>query len=181
MQNISSIVEEILKESTDVSNVDPKISNRIKQIKKIYQQIKEIESTIKEQVGDLQKQAKDLEKQAQVFYKEILPILKDVEDHALEAEGIFIELKAGRRSPKVGYDLLASKVNSELLSMAEKAMTEAAQFAQKPTVKLTHVKTAGLGDWLKKQWNKLKSWVSSLKKQEKSIGKAVKDLKAATE
>lgn len=169
---ITKVAIEILKQSVDVSGLDPKINNRIQEIKKIYQKISVIQKEVSERVGTLQKEIKDLEKQAKIFEKQLLPVLKEVEDHALQAEGIFIELKKGRRSPKVGYEFLADKVNSELLMAAEEAISVAAAFAQSPTVKLSN-KTAGVFDAIKSYWNRfitaIKSVKSKLTKSKKTL------------
>lgn len=184
MNRIESIVNEILKESADISQIDPKIQNRIKAVKKVYQQIDTVQKQINEAVGDLQNQIKDLEKQAGIFMKEIIPVLKDLEDHAIAAEGIFIELKKGRRSPKVGYEYLAERVSSELLLAAEEAMTKVAEFAKSPTVTVSNsnqmTKNAGLFDWLKRKWNDLLNWLKGLKRKNTEIGKALSELDKIT-
>lgn len=168
------------KVAVDISEVDPKIQNRISKIKEIYQQIKRKKDAIQEQVGSIQQEIKVLERQAKIFEKEVLPILKDLEDHAITAEGIFIELKKGRRSPKEGYDFLASKVNSDLLKAAEAVIADAATFAKSPSITVSHVKTAGILQWLKKRWQQLVGWAKKLKGVEKSLGKSVADLDRAT-
>lgn len=185
MNNIKKIAEDILKVSVNISEVDPKIQNRIKEVKKIYQQISVIENTIREQVEDLQNQVKQLQKQAQIFEKQLIPVLKELQDHAIEAEGVFIQLKKGRRSPKVGYEYLADKVSSELLMAAEEVITDAAEFAKGLTISVSSTdgleKTAGkFTDWLKNQWNKLVSFVNKLKSRSNSVKKSINELKRAT-
>ena len=167
--NVQKIAAEIL--AADVSTLDPKIQNRVKEMKKVHQQIKEIQDRVSEQVGDLLKQIKTLEKQSGIFEKEIMPELKRLEDHAIRAEGILIELKAGKRSPKVGYEFLASKVTSELISAAEEAMTEAAKFAHAPTIEVTSKKIAGkILDWLSMKFKVLINWAQSLTAKNDRIG-----------
>lgn len=182
--NIEQMADEIVKSAADISKLDPKIQNRIGEVKKIYQKIKVIQDSINEQVSDLQSQIKDLEKQAKIFEKQLMPTLSELEDHAVEAEGIFIQLKKGRRSPKVGYEYLADKVTSELLMAAEDAITDAAKFAKGLTIKVSKAdgttKTAGITDWLKKQWDNLVSFVTKLKNRNKSIKNLLTQLKKAT-
>ena len=179
--NIQKLATEIL--AADVSELEPKVQNRVKELKKIHQQIKEIEDRVKEQVGDLQKQIKTLEKQSSIFEKEIMPELKRLEDHAIRAEGILIELKPGKRSPKVGYEFLASKVSSELIAAAEEAITKAAEFAQNPTieipdaVKASKKKTAGrILEWFAEKFRMLLGWAESLTVRNDKIGTMLDEL-----
>jgi len=178
--NTEKIIEEIFKSAVDISEVDPKISNRIAKIKEIYQDINKIQKIIDNQVKTMTEEIKDLKKQASTFEREILPTLQQIEDHAIKAEGIVIELKKGRRSPKIGYDYLASRVNSDLLKAAEEAMSAASQFAKSPSITVSHVKTAGILNWLKQRWNDLISWVKKLKTREKSLSQSVKELDQLT-
>jgi peptidoglycan hydrolase CwlO-like protein len=179
--DIQKIAEDIFKESADVGTLDTKIQNRVKEMKKVHQQIKEIQDRINEQVGDLYKQIKTLEKQSGIFEKEIMPELKRLEDHTIRAEGILIELKAGRRSPKVGYEFLASKVASELITGAEEAMAEAAKFAQAPTIEITsNKKTAGkILDFLIMKFRSLISWAQNLTARNDKIGAMLEQIEGA--
>jgi len=182
MKNVEKIAVSIL--ATEVGELDPKIGNRIKQMKDIYQKMKKIEEEISTKVGNLQKELKSLEKQSGIFEKELMPILKDLQDHAIKAEGIYVELKTGRRSPKVGYDYLAERVNSEMLRAAEEAIAKAAEFAQSPSIALAsinkQIKTAGIFDGLKKLWDKFTGWIKGMKKKVDEIGNNVDKLDAIT-
>jgi len=161
---------------------DPKIENRIKEVGKIIKQMDQIKDEIEKLVGDKQKELKALEKQLGQFYKQIVPVLKEVKGHALTVDNIYVELKKGRRSPKTGYEYLAERVNSEMLKLAEEAMTAAAQFAQKPTVTVSKTKvTAGFFDWIKAKWGALMSIIKGMKKSSSDIGKLASKLEKATE
>jgi len=173
-------IADYMRVSTDVKTLDKKLQNRIEEVKKIYIKIDGVKKVIAEKVGSLEKEIKALEKQTEIFEKELIPVLKQLEDHAIQAEGVFIELKSGKRSPKVGYDYLAEKVNSELLRLAEEAMTKAAEFAQKPTIKVATTRVAGIIDFIKAQWDKLVKFVSELKKGTDGVGKLVSKLDAMT-
>lgn len=168
--DVQKVAAEIL--ATEVADIEPKLQNRIKEMKKVHQQIKEIQDRVSEQVGDLLKQIKTLEKQSAIFEKEIMPELKRLEDHTIKAEGILIELKAGRRSPKVGYEFLASRVASELITGAEQAMAEAAKFAQAPSIEITsNKKTAGkILDFLIMKFRSLINWAQNLTARNDKIG-----------
>jgi chaperonin cofactor prefoldin len=177
------------KRSVDVTTLDPKINNRLQEVRKVLQQIDVIKEQVQAQVGDLLKKQNELEKQLGVFNNELMGTLKELKDHAIQAEGIYVELKHGRRSPKVGFDYLAERVNSQLLTAANEAITKAAEFASAPTFKSTTVpaslskrfdKQASLKDWITKKWNSLTQWLSSLKAKVKSAGKSVNELDALT-
>ena len=173
---VKKLAAEIL--AADVTELDPKIQNRVKELKKIHQQIKEVQDKVSEQVGDLLKQIKTLEKQSEIFEKEIMPELKRLEDHSIRAEGILIELKSGRRSPKVGYEFLVSKVASELITAAEQAMTEVAKFAQSPSIEVTSNKrTAGkILDWLVMKFKSLIDWAKNLTAKNDSIATMLEEI-----
>lgn len=173
-------IADYMRVSTDVKTLDKKLQNRIEEVKKIYIKIDGVKKVIAEKVGSLEKEIKALEKQTEIFEKELIPVLKQLEDHAIQAEGVFIELKSGRRSPKVGYDFLAEKVNSDLLRLAEEAMSKAAEFAQNPSIKVASTRIAGIFDFLKAQWDKLVKFVSQFKKDTDSVGKLVSKLDATT-
>jgi len=176
--NTKFLAEDILKQATDVTEMPEKVQNRIKELKKVHQQIKDLQDKISEQVGDLQKQIKVLEKQSGIFEKEIMPELKTLQDHTIRAEGILIELKSGRRSPKVGYEFLASKVTSELITAAEEAMAKAAEFAQAPSIEVTSkMKTAGKAlTWLIDKFKGLLGWARSLIKKNQKIESLIEEL-----
>lgn len=175
--DVMKLADSIIKESVDISTVDPKIQNRIIEVKKIYQKINEVQKIIDEQTASFQRQIKDLEKQTKIFEKEILPVLKTLSDHAIQAEGIFIEIKAGKRSPKVGYEFLASRVESSLMTAAEEAITKAAEFAKSMTVTVaSKQKTAGVFDWLKDMWNKAVNFVKTLKQHANVISDLIDQL-----
>jgi hypothetical protein len=188
--DVKKLADSIVKEAIDISQVDPKIQNRIMEVKKIYQKIKVVQDTIDAQVADLNKQIKDMEKQTKIFEKEILPVLKTLEDHAIQAEGIFLELKAGKRSPKVGYEFLASHVESSLMSAAEEAITKAAEFAKGMTVTVSSkshptkysfsLKNAGIVQWMKDRWESLVNFVHTLKKKVTEAGDAIDQLAKET-
>lgn len=169
------------KEATDVKTLDKKMQNRIAEVKKIYVKIDAIKGLISEKIKALDEEMKALERQTKVFEKEFMPVLMELEDHAIAAEGIFIELKAGRRSEKVGYEYLAQKVNSELLTAAENAIKSAAEFAKSPTIKVGSIqKQAGMLDWLRDQWNNLIGFLRGFKKQTDDVGNAIHELDKLT-
>jgi hypothetical protein len=182
VKNVKRFAIDIL--ATEVADVDPKIGNRIKQMKEIYQKMKVIELEIATKIGSLQKELKTLEKQTAIFEKELMPVLKELQDHSIKAEGIYIELKSGRRSPKVGYEYLAEKVNSQLLAAAEEVIAKAAEFAQSPSITMSSSngmkKRAGVFDWIKEKWNKFTGWIKSLSQQSKAIGKDLFELDKMT-
>jgi len=177
------------KRSVDVKTLDPKVENRLAEVKKVLQQVDVLKKQVNDQVGDLLKQISDLEKRVGMFNAELIPLLKELHDHAISAEGIYVELKRGRRSPKSGYDYLAERVNSQLLAAAQEAMEKASEFAQSPSFSLRaasiskraeNMKLAGLLDWVSKKWHDLVKWLAILKTKVSEIGSDVKKLEMMT-